>query len=248
MTAIFWRRSLRERISRLSNGHYDVTVKPLVDAWGFAGHEKTGTPNLDSILQFVGYQRVHIQDGRIVKDDPRIQLDFNSIAKGYTVDLVAALMERCGARNYLVDIGGECRCKGVNPQGKPWKIGIETPFDGNMTNGEYLTGFVLMTEGGLATSGNYRRFYLDENGNKVSHTIDPFTGRSVQSRLLSATVLADDCATADALATMYMTLGADRAIELARQNQNAAVYFILDDGKGGYETFSTPSMQEKMRQ
>lgn len=239
---------LAERISRLSNGHYDVTVKPLVDAWGFAGHEKTGTPNLDSILQFVGYQRVHIQDGRIVKDDPRIQLDFNSIAKGYTVDLVAALMERCGARNYLVDIGGECRCKGVNPQGKPWKIGIETPFDGNMTNGEYLTGFVLMTEGGLATSGNYRRFYLDENGNKVSHTIDPFTGRSVQSRLLSATVLADDCATADALATMYMTLGADRAIELARQNQNAAVYFILDDGKGGYETFSTPSMQEKMRQ
>lgn len=239
---------LAERISRLSNGHYDVTVKPLVDAWGFAGHEKTAAPNLDSILQFIGYEHVHIQDGKIIKDDPRIQLDFNSIAKGYTVDLVAALMERCGARNYLVDIGGECRCKGVNPQGKPWRIGIETPFDGNMTNGAYLTGRINLTEGGLATSGNYRRFYLDENGNKVSHTIDPFTGRSVQSRLLSATVLAEDCATADAMATMYMTLGADRAIELAKQLKDAAVYFILDDGKGGYETFCTPRMQEKMGQ
>ena len=239
---------LAERISRLSGGHYDVTVKPLVDAWGFAGHEKDSAPNLDSILQFVGYQHVRIQEGKIVKDDPRIQLDFNSIAKGYTVDLVAELMERLGARNYLVDIGGECRCKGVNAKGRPWRIGIETPFDGNMSDGAYLTGRIELTEGGLATSGNYRRFYLDEQGNKVSHTIDPFTGRSVQSRLLSATVLAEDCATADALATMYMTLGADRAIELARQQPDAAVYFILDDGQGGYETFCTPRMQERMAQ
>ena len=104
---IIYNLRLAERLSRLSEGHYDVTVKPLVDAWGLAGHEAERTPNLDSLLQFVGYRRVHIRDGRLVKDDPRVQLDFNSIAKGYTVDLVAALMERCGAKNYLVEIGGE---------------------------------------------------------------------------------------------------------------------------------------------
>lgn len=235
---------LAERISRLSGGHYDVTVKPLVDAWGFAGHEAALQPNLDSILQFVGYQRVHIRDGRLIKEDPRIQLDFNSIAKGYTVDLVAALMERCGARNYLVEIGGECRCKGVNAQGAPWRIGIETPFDGNMSDGEYLTARVRMGDGGLATSGNYRRFYLDVQGHKISHTINPLTGRSMVSRLLSATVAADNCAEADALATMYLSLGAEAAIAAAQSNPDTKVYFILDDGKGGYQTYCSPLMQQ----
>ena len=143
---IIYNLRLAERFSRLSEGHYDVTVKPLVDTWGFAGHEAERTPNLDSLLQFVGYRRVHIRDGRLVKDDPRVQLDFNSIAKGYTVDLVAALMERCGAKNYLVEIGGECRCQGVSSKGIPWRIGIETPFDGNMSDGAYLTGRIRMSE------------------------------------------------------------------------------------------------------
>ena len=237
---------LAERFSRLSEGHYDVTVKPLVDTWGFAGHEAERTPNLDSLLQFVGYRRVHIRDGRLVKDDPRVQLDFNSIAKGYTVDLVAALMERCGAKNYLVEIGGECRCQGVSSKGIPWRIGIETPFDGNMSDGAYLTGRIRMSEGGLATSGNYRRFYRDAAGNKISHTIDPTTGRSVTSRLLSATVVADNCAEADAMATMYLSLGADKAIALSRKIPDAKVYFILDDGKDGYEIYCSPAMQEMM--
>lgn len=237
---------LAERISRLSDGHYDVTVKPLVDAWGFAGHEAAAQPNLDSILQFVGYQRVHIRNERLIKEDPRIQLDFNSIAKGYTVDLVAALMERCGARNYLVEIGGECRCKGVNAQGIPWRIGIETPFDGNMSDGEYLTARVRMGNGGLATSGNYRRFYLDAAGNKISHTINPLTGRSMVSRLLSATVAADNCAEADALATMYLSLGAEAALATAQSNPDARVYFILDDGEGGYQTYCSPQMQQML--
>lgn len=113
---IIYNLRLAERFSRLSEGHYDVTVKPLVDAWGFAGHEAERTPNLDSLLQFVGYRRVHIRDGRLVKDDPRVQLDFNSIAKGYTVDLVAALMERCGAKNYLVEIGGRMPLPGCQQQ------------------------------------------------------------------------------------------------------------------------------------
>lgn len=243
---ILYNLRLAERFSRLSGGHYDVTVKPLVDAWGFAGHEAEQMPNLDSILQFIGYQHVHVLNGRLVKDDPRMQLDFNSIAKGYTVDLVAALMERCGAENYLVDIGGECRCKGVNAIGIPWRIGIETPFDGNMSNGAYLTGRIRMSEGGLATSGNYRRFYRDAEGNKISHTIDPMTGRSAVSRLLSVTVAADNCAEADAMATMYLSLGADKAIALSKEIPDAKVYFILDDGKDGYEVYCSPAMQKMM--
>ena len=126
---------LADSIGSLSDGRYDVTVKPLVEAWGFAGKERTEHPNVDSILEFVGREKVRVEAGRLVKDDPRVQLDFNSIAKGYTVDLLAALVEKYGAENYIVDIGGEVRCRGVNRQGNPWRIGIETPFDGNMSNG-----------------------------------------------------------------------------------------------------------------
>lgn len=126
---------LADSIGALSSGRYDVTVKPLVEAWGFAGKEPAREPNLDSLLEFVGREKVAVRDGRLFKSDPRVQLDFNSVAKGYTVDLLAGLVERFGAQNYLVDIGGEVRCKGANRQGRPWRIGVETPFDGNMTDG-----------------------------------------------------------------------------------------------------------------
>ena len=175
---------LADSIGALSDGRYDVTVKPLVEAWGFAGRERADNPNVDSILAFVGREKVRVEGGRLVKDDPRVQLDFNSVAKGYTVDLLAALVEKYGAENYIVDIGGEVRCRGLNRQGRAWRIGVETPFDGNMSDGEYLQKRIRMTGGGLATSGNYRRFYLDGEGNKVAHTIDPRTGRSALSRLL----------------------------------------------------------------
>ena len=175
-----------------------------------------GIPNVDSILAFVGREKVRVEEGRLVKADPRVQLDFNSIAKGYTVDLLARLVESFGARNYIVDIGGEVRCKGVNRQGGPWRIGIETPFDGNMSDGEYVQKRIRLTDGGLATSGNYRRFYLDADGNKVAHTIDPRTGRSAVSRLLSVTVAAPTCAEADALGTMFLAMGADDALEAVR--------------------------------
>lgn len=198
---------LADSIGALSDGRYDVTVKPLVEAWGFAGRERVENPNVDSILEFVGREKVRVEGGRLVKDDPRVQLDFNSVAKGYTVDLLAGLVEKYGAENYIVDIGGEVRCRGLNRQGRAWRIGVETPFDGNMSDGEYLQKRIQMTGGGLATSGNYRRFYLDGEGNKVAHTIDPRTGRSALSRLLSVTVAAPTCAEADALGTMFLAMG-----------------------------------------
>lgn len=234
---------LADSVSALSDGRYDVTVKPLVEAWGFAGKERTKNPNVDSLLEFVGHEKVRIVDGRLVKDDPRVQLDFNSIAKGYTVDLLAALVESLGAENYLVDIGGEVRCRGVNRLGEPWRIGVETPFDGNMTDGEHLQKRIAMTEGGLATSGNYRRFYLDEKGNKVAHTIDPRTGRSALSRLLSVTVVAPTCAEADAMGTMFLAMGADDAMAAVAAMPEVKVYFIFAGEGDTYEEYASPQME-----
>ena len=239
---------LADSIGALSGGRYDVTVKPLVEAWGFAGRQAERHPDVDSILAFVGREKVRVEEGRLVKADPRVQLDFNSIAKGYTVDLLARLVESFGARNYIVDIGGEVRCKGVNRQGDPWRIGIETPFDGNMSNGEYLQRRIGMTEGGLATSGNYRRFYLDAKGNKIAHTIDPRTGRSAVSRLLSVTVAAPTCAEADALGTMFLAMGADDALAAAKSMPRMKVYFILADGADGYEEYVSPAMKAAIMQ
>ena len=205
---------LADSIGALSGGRYDVTVKPLVEAWGFAGRQAERHPDVDSILAFVGREKVRVEEGRLVKADPRVQLDFNSIAKGYTVDLLARLVESFGARNYIVDIGGEVRCKGVNRQGGPWRIGIETPFDGN----------------------------------KVAHTIDPRTGRSAVSRLLSVTVAAPTCAEADALGTMFLAMGADDALEAVRTMPDVKVYFILADGADGYEEYISPAMEAMIMQ
>ena len=235
---------LADSIGALSDGRYDVTVKPLVEAWGFAGKERTEHPNIDSILEFVGREKVRVAGGRLIKDDPRVQLDFNSVAKGYTVDLLAALVEKYGAENYIVDIGGEVRCRGVNRQGQAWRIGVETPFDGNMSNGEYLQKRIQMTGGGMATSGNYRRFYLDKEGNKVAHTIDPRTGRSALSRLLSVTVVAPTCAEADAMGTMFLAMGADDALAAVGRMPGVKAYFILAGaGEDEYEEYVSPAME-----
>ena len=241
--------TLADSISQLSGGRYDVTVKPLVEAWGFAGKHRTADPNVDSLLQFVGHSKIAIREGRIVKADPRVQLDFNSVAKGYTVDLLADLVAACGAENYLVEIGGEIRCRGVNRQGKPWRIGVETPFEGNQTNGEYLQRILSFSEGGMATSGNYRRCYRDAEGNMVAHTINPLSGRSALSRLLSVTVVAPTCAEADALGTMFLAMGAEDALKLVQELPEAQVYFILaGDEDDEYEEFISPRMHQLLNE
>lgn len=238
---------LADSLSRLSGGAYDITIAPLTRAWGFAGREADRRPNVDSLLQFVGYEKVRIEGNRLVKSDPRVQLDLNSIAKGYTVDLLAEMLEEQGVENYLVDVGGEVRCRGVNRSGNAWRIGIETPFDGNMTNGEHIQQRIALGEGALATSGNYRRFYLDAEGRKVAHTIDPHTGYSTLSRLLSATVVAPSCAEADALCTMLMALGAERAVAFAEAHPVLPVYLIFSsDTEQEYEEYYSEAMRERM--
>ena len=235
---------LADSVSRLSEGAYDITVAPLVKAWGFAGKQAETTPNVDSILTFVGYQKIRIERGRLIKADPRMALDLNSIAKGYTVDLVAEWLENEGVTNYLVDIGGEVRCRGVNRQGNAWRIGIETPFDGNMSDGDYISRRITLNEGALATSGNYRRFYLDGEGRKVAHTIDPRTGYSRLSTLLSATVIAPTCAEADALCTMLMALG-DKAVRtFCEQRPELPVCLIFAGAETEYAEYLSPAMQQ----
>lgn len=230
---------LSRRIGSVSRGAYDVTVAPLVKAYGFAGKDPSLSVNIDSILEFVGIDKLSIRNGRLLKQDSRVQIDFNSIAKGYVVDLAAEALEALGVEDYLVDIGGEVRCRGVNPKGMAWRIGVETPFDGNNTPGAYIEQVISLSDCSMATSGNYRRYYLDAQGRKVAHTIDPRTGQSAVTNMLSATVVAPTCAEADAYGTMFMALGVERAIEVARSvaDQGVMVFFITAGQGDEYEIY-----------
>lgn len=234
----------------ISDGYYDITVKPLTEAYGFAAKKRIERPNIDSLLEFVGFEKFRVNGRQIVKQDPRLQIDLNSIAKGYTVDLVADHLEMLSVTDYIVEVGGEIRCKGVNAKGLEWRVGVDSPFDGNNAPGEHRQQIIPLTDSSLATSGNYRRFFIDSKGNKISHTINPRTGMSSQSRLLSATVIAKRCIEADALATMFMALGDEKAIEKAKElSHKIQVYFILDKGSDSssdsdkqnddYEIFTT---------
>ena len=211
-----------------------------------------------NILPLVGYRKIRIEGNRLVKDDPRIQLDFNSIGKGYMVDLIARMLERNGSENYLVTIAGSGRCRGVNEQGGKWRIGIETPYDNNFSDRD-LQRIAEVTDISYTTSGNYRRFYYTPDGRKIAHTIDPVTGRSAVSRLLSATVFCDNAARADALGTMFMSLGSERAVAKARELEREGVmaYFIFatekadgrqrDESPDDYETWASPALEKLLK-
>lgn len=242
-----------DSVSRMSDGYYDITVKPLVEAWGFAGKQGVASPDLDSILPLVGYRKIRIDGHRLVKDDPRIQLDFNSIGKGYMVDLLARTLESKGCMDYLVSIAGSGRCRGVNENGGPWRIGVETPYDNNFTSTD-LQRIVSLSGIGYATSGNYRRFHYTPDGRKIAHIIDPRTGRSAVSRLLSATVFCHNATQADALGTMFMSMGDSLAVAWARRHPEIMVYFIFATDKatgreegshdaGDYEVWYSPRLE-----
>lgn len=233
------------RMYHLSDGYYDITVKPLTDAYGFAKKRKIEHPNVDSLLQFVGFEKFRVVGSRIVKSDNRLQLDLNSLAKGYTVDLLADRLEALGCGDYIVEVGGEIRTSGLSPRGDVWRVGVDTPFEGNQSPGEYQQAVIELSDRALATSGNYRRYYTDSEGNKIVHTINPKTGKGVISTLLSATVVANRCVEADAMATMFMAMGTDRAVQVAEslKDKGVEVYFIIAAGEE-YRVFSTLTNRE----
>lgn len=221
---------------------YDITVKPLVDAYGFAAKNREAKPNIDSLVQFVGFSKFRLEGDRIVKEDSRLQLDLNSVAKGYVVDLIAEWLNSQNIENYIVEVGGEICAKGVNAKGIAWRVGVDTPFDNNNTPGAHQQKVVQISGSALATSGNYRRFYYNAEGERISHTLNPQTGHSQTTSLLSATVIAPRCSVADALATAFMASDEKDALALAeRLRDSVQVYFVLAPKSGNeeYREFST---------
>ena len=223
-----------------SHGAFDPTVAPLVNAWGF-GFKKgieISPATIDSLRILVGFDRINLNGEHIEKDDSLIMLDFSAIAKGYGSDRVARVLDSCGVKNYMVEIGGEVVVKGVNKNGNPWGIGITKPTDDSLSVNQELQTVLRLTDCAIATSGNYRNFYY-KDGVKYAHTIDPRTGYPVQHSLLSATVIADNCMRADALATAFMVLGADSAMAYCERHPEIEGYFIVASDSGKYEVRST---------
>lgn len=222
-----------KRFSVLTSGAFDITVGPLVNEWGF-GTEKDHTlkdhnsARIDSIMHYVGFEKVGLMRDSIVKRHPEMKLDFSSVAKGYAVDKVGEYLASKGCKNYLVDIGGEVQTKGYSPSGKEWRVGVSKPIEQNFDDSE-VQEILSISNKALATSGNYRNFYI-QDGVKYAHTIDPRTGYPVQSRLLSATVLAESCMEADAASTACMVLGLEKSIEFIEMLAGVEAYFVYSEG------------------
>lgn len=218
---------LSTHVNTLSYGRFDPTVAPLVNLWGFGYRNARGIPAasaVDSALRLVGIQRCRIQADTLVKGHPGMEFNFSAIAKGYACDLVAQMLRRNGVSNYLVEIGGEIAASGLNSRGEQWHVQIDAPVPGPAH--ERLT-VVTLTDGALATSGNYRNFRQDTTGLSVWHTIDPLTGYPARTSVLSATVRAPECALADALATACMALHADSAIAMIQAIPSAACLLVV---------------------
>ena len=227
-------------VSETTKGLFDVTVAPIINAYGFGFTKKERITNvlIDSLLRFVGYKKVRLVDNKLVKDMPQVMLDFNAIAQGYTVDVLASFLESKGISNYLVEVGGELRAKGTKLNDSSWTVGIEQPNE-SLTEDASLFAEINIKDKSLATSGNYKKFYVEE-GKKYAHIIDPFTGYPAKHNLLSATVIADDCMTADAYATSFMVMGLEKSKQflLEHKDLNLEVFFIYDEN-GNWKKFSS---------
>ena len=233
-----------KEIWQLTGGAFDVTVGPLVKAWGFGPDARKNftESKRDSLLKLVGTEKVELRDGTLIKSDPGISLDFNAIAQGYSVDIISRYFDSLGIESYLIEIGGEVRVKG-DKGGVMWKIGIDRPADNNLVPGNDLQAIIRMKDRSLATSGNYRKFYVEE-GIKYSHTIDPKTGYPAKNQLLSATVLASDCAAADGIATACMVMGKDKTIEFLDLHPEYEAYLIYSDDSGNFKTWTSETLKK----
>lgn len=240
-------------VSNATDGAFDITVAPLVNLWGFGfkNSDNVSQATVDSILQFVGYNTVSLdEDGHLHKKDPRTIMDASSIAKGYMSDIVAEYLQQHGVFNYMVEIGGEIALNGVNPNGNPWGVGINKPTDDSTQINNELQEVMLLSEGGIATSGNYRNFYY-KDGKKYAHTIDPHTGYPIQQDILSSTVIAKDCMTADAYATAFMVLGKEKALKVLEKDSTLMAYFIVENenanSKEEYQIIYSPALEVRLR-
>lgn len=231
--------NIAQEAARLSDGYFDPTISPIVAAWGFS--YKSGdslTPQLiDSLRQLVDYRNIRIENGKVVKENPAMTLDFNAIAQGYTSDLIARFLESRGVKIFLVDTGGEIMARGEKPDGKPWIVGIEKPAE-NMDSERIVQTRIALCDKGLVTSGSTRK-YVERNGKRYSHCINPKTGYPVEHQLLSATVMAENSVWADALASICMVMGMELSLPLIQSMDGVEAYYIFVNDQNELETFAT---------
>lgn len=236
--------NLAQKVSMMSDGAFDITAGNLINLWGF-GNKQDEQPSqqaIDSLRKFVGYQNIELRNGKIYKKYPEISLNLNAIAKGYSVDLLSNLLQGRGLTSYLVDIGGEIRANGKKPDGRLWAIGIEEPTEDKDAERD-VQNIMVFTNKSVATSGTYRRYYL-KDGIRYSHTIDPKTGYPVAHTLLSVTVIADDCGTADAVATAFMVFGKEKSFEFLKVHPEFEAYFIYSGEDGSLQTQCTNGFRQ----
>ncbi len=233
------------RLSRESDGLYDITVAPLAEAYGFGAGPKNDNPDIDSLMQFVGYEKINLAGRIITKNDPRVRIDLNSIAQGYSADVLARYFRKQGVKDYLIEVGGEIICSASN-DGKPWRVGIDRPVEGNYSPGEDLQVILNLSDEGLATSGNYRKFHKDASGRPVHHSINPKTGRSTVNEMLSATVVAPTAIEADAYATLMMISGLEKSKKILDKNRKLAAYIVYSDPDGNMKVFISDNMQSRI--
>lgn len=231
--------NIAQEAAQMSDGYFDPTISPIVAAWGFSN--KTGdsiTPSLiDSLKQLVDYRKVKVENEKIIKENPAMQLDFNAIAQGYTSDMIANFLESRGIKNYLVDTGGEIMAHGSKPNGQPWIVGIEKPAE-SWDAEQVVQARIALRDKGLVTSGSTRK-YVERNGKRYSHCIDPKTGYPVEHNVLSVTVLADNSVWADALASICMVMGLEKSLPLIQSLDGVEAYYIFENDENELETFAT---------
>ena len=235
--------NIAQKAAQFSDGYFDPTISPIVAAWGFS--YKSGdslTPQLiDSLCQLVDYRKIRIENGKVIKGNPNMTLDFNAIAQGYTSDLIATFLESRGINNYLVDTGGEIMAKGEKSDGKPWIVGIEKPAE-NWDSEQVVQTRIALRDKGLVTSGSTRK-YVERNGKRYSHCINPKTGYPVEHNVLSATVLAENSVWADALASICMVMGMEQSLPLIESMDGMEVYYIFVNEQNELETFATDGFE-----
>ena len=236
--------NIAQQAAQLSDGYFDPTISPIVAAWGFSyKHGDSITPQLiDSLKLLVDYRKVRIEEGKVVKENPAMTLDFNAVAQGYTSDMIAAFLDSRGIKNYLVDTGGEIMAKGGKPNGQPWIVGIEKPAE-NMSSEQVVQTRLALRDKGLVTSGSTRK-YVERDGKRYSHCIDPHTGYPVEHQVLSVTVLAETSVWADALASICMVMGMEQSLPLIECMDGVEAYYIFVNEKGELETFATEGFRK----
>ena len=227
-----------------TDGAFDPTVYPIVNAWGFGPgkKQKIEKQKIDSMLQFVGFDLIELKGNKVIKKDPRVALDFNAFAQGYSVDVVSAFLKSKGISSFVVEIGGEVYANGKNINGDNWKVGIEKPID-NKVDGNPLKALVKLENLAVATSGNYRRFVI-EDGIKYAHHIDPKTGYPTKNNLLSASIFSKECVTSDANATGVLVMGLEKAKVFLSLHPELQAYLIYSDNSGKYQIYETPGIKE----